>query len=113
MSFLSPVGFKEYKRLSQVNEGSVALLMKTKRLQRFQESVFIVNKPRQFSVKMNELKMVSLSFGKENKVSDECFFEFHPLEEKFTLAANEIITKSGKAYSIRNVPFYDSFIGKY
>jgi len=113
MGLFTPVGYKEYKRLAKINDGAIALLMKTKRKKISNEFVFIVEKPKQFSIKMNELKMVQQSFKRENEISDECYFNFYPLEENFTLKNNEITLDDGSTYSVRGVPFYDSLTGKY
>jgi hypothetical protein len=106
--------YKEYIKLAAVNNGSVAIMLETRKgkKEKAVRAAFIVDTPKGFAIKMNELMMVNISFRKNFPVQDEyTYFRYAPVQEKFNAADNMLSLDSmtGKI-KIRTVPYYDCFL---
>jgi len=116
MSIFRATGMKEFKKIAAINNGRVAILMETKFSTKKNnlKYVWIVQKPRQFSIKMNELKMVNKSFNKiHGEQSPERYFRFKPLGQKFEIFEDRIrLIESGEEIMIKTVPYYDTYLDK-
>ncbi len=103
---------KYFKELAAINQGKVAIVFETRKGKgsNQRESAFVVDTPRGFAIKMNELMMVSRSFKEKYSVDKDTYFKYCPIEENFTLEEDFIILKGEKKVSLRKVPFYDSYL---
>ncbi len=103
---------KYYRKLAALNNGTVAVTYKTRKGKDApeKEAAFLVTTPRGFAVKMNELKMVSISFKKNFETGSETYFNYRPVDEKFTHTEDFIELETGVRIALRKVPFYDSYL---
>lgn len=103
---------KYYNELAKINDGKVAIVYKTRKGKNstLRESAFIVETPRGFAIKMNELMMVRRSFQEKFSDKREGFFDYGPVTEKFKIEEDHILLASEKKISLRRVPFYDSYL---
>lgn len=103
---------KYYRKLAALNSGIVAITYKTRKGKDApeKEAAFLVATPRGFAVKMNELKMVSLSFEDKFDTGSDTYFSYHPVEETFTHTEDYIAFETGNRITLRKVPFYDSYL---
>ena len=110
-------GMKEYKAIAAKNNGKVAILFETRNGKSSSETrlVFIVDTPRKYSIKMNELKcFFESAFDAKFPVRDEfTYCKYSPIDEKFILSADFIkIMNSGEEIKIRKTPYYAGFLDR-
>lgn len=103
---------KYYRKLAALNNGIVAVTYKTRKGKEApeKEAAFLVTTSRGFAVKMNELKMVSISFKEKFETGSDTYFSYSSVEEQFTYTKDFIELETGSRIAIRKVPFYDSYL---
>jgi len=114
MGFFRSREYTEYMKLAAVNNGVVAITLETRRgkEEKAVRAAFIVDTPKGFAIKMNELMMVNISFRKNFPVQDEyTYFRYAPVQEKFKAADNTLSLDSmPEKIKIRTVPYYDCYL---
>ncbi len=116
MGFFRADGIKEYKAIATKNNGNVAIILQTRNGEKSPatELAVIANTPRQFVIRMNELKYFEKAFKEKFSVNDEhTYCKFGPLDEEFQLTENEIKVKSsGKSIVIKKVSYYTGLLDR-
>jgi len=117
MGFFRGKGLKEYKAIAAKNKGKVAILFETRNGKSSAETrlVFIVDTPRKYTIKMNELKcFFESAFDAKFPVRDEfTYCKFRPIDEVFALSGDFIkIMSSGDEIKIRKTPYYAGFLDR-
>ncbi len=102
---------KEFIELASINEGRVAIILETQNGagNPKKEAGFLVDSPRGYAIKMNELMMVRRSFNEKFSPDESTCFNYFPVKEKFTLQNDHIVIGERKVM-LRKVPFYDSYL---
>lgn len=116
MGFFRAKGIKEYEAIAAKNSGRVAVFLETRNGEKSPATklAVIVNKPRQFSIRMNELKFFEKSFDAKFPQKDEfTYCRFAPLDEEFEIFENYIkLKKSGKEITIKKVSYYEGLLDR-
>jgi hypothetical protein len=117
MGFFRSKGIKEYEALAVKNNGKVAILLETRNGKKSPATklVMIVKTPRQYSIKMNELKVFFESaFDAKFPVKDEFIYcRYSPLDQEFDLSEDFIkLKKSGEEIQIKKVPYYSGLLDR-
>ena len=117
MGLFTGTGMKEYKAIAAKNKGKVAILFETRNGKGSPETrlVFIVDTPRKYTIKMNELKcFFETAFDEKFPVRDEfTYCKYSPIDEEFALSADFIkIKNSGDEIKIRKTPYYAGFLDR-
>jgi len=117
MGFFKAKGIKEYKVIAAKNNGKVAILLETRNGKKSTESrlVILVNTPRQYSIKLNELKVFfENAFDAKFPVKDEfTYCKYRPIDEEFELSEDFIKLKSsGDQIRIKKVPYYAGLLDR-
>jgi len=110
-------GVKEYNAIAAKNKGRVAILFETRNGRKSPETrlVFLVDTPRKYTIKMNELKVFFESaFDAKFPVKDaSTYCKFMPIDEEFAVFDDFIKVKSsGDEIKIRKVPYYAGFLDR-
>ena len=116
MGFFRADGIKEYKAVALKNNGNVAIILETRNGKKSPAVVLAVmaTSPRQFAIKMNELKYFEKAFIEKFPQRDEhTYCRFGPINEEFHIDDDEIKVKSsGKAITIKKVPYYTGLLDR-
>ncbi len=117
MGFFRSKGIKEYKAIAAKNEGKVAILLETRNGIKSPETklVILVKTARQYSIKMNELKVFfEKAFDEKFQVKDEfTYCKYSPIDEEFVVMEDSIRLKSsGDEISIKKVPYYTGLLDR-
>ncbi len=116
MGFFRADGIKEYKAIAAKNSGSVAVFLETRNGKNSPaiELAVIVDRPRQYSIRMNELKFFKKSFETKFPQKDEfTYCGFAPLDEEFEIFEDYIKLKnSGKEITIKKVSYYEGLLDR-
>lgn len=116
MGFFRAEGIKEYNAVASRNSGNVAIILETRNGKKSPavELAIMASTPRQFAIKMNELKYFEKSFVEKFPERDEhTYCRFAPLNEEFHLAEDEIKLKSsGRSITIKKVPYYTGLLDR-
>lgn len=116
MGFFRAEGIKEYKEIASKNSGNVAIILETRNGKKSPavELAVIANTPRQFAIRMNELKYFEKDFKEKFTQSDEyTYCRFAPVNEEFHLTEDEIrIKSSGKTIKIKKVTYYTGLLDR-
>ncbi len=116
MGLFSAPGMKEYKRIAGMNIGRSAIILVTRNGKKSPESRFavVVETPRQFTIKMNELKFFYKAFSAKFPVEDEyTYCRFFPYEGVFELGVDSIKLRStGECIMIKKVPYYEGLLDR-
>jgi hypothetical protein len=117
MGFFRGVGVKEYKAISAKNNGKTAILLETRNGKRSNEIrlVIIVDTPRKYSIKMNELKcFFESAFDAKFPKRDEFIYcRYRPIDEEFVLFDDFLKVKSsGEKIMIKKVPYYAGLLDR-
>lgn len=116
MGFFRAEGIKEYKAIASKNSGNVAIILETRNGAKSPvvELAVMATTPRQFAIKMNELKYFEKAFREKFPEKDEhTYCKFGPINEEFHLGEDEIKVKSsGKSITIKKVPYYTGLLDR-
>jgi len=116
MGFFRAEGIKEYKAIASKNNGNVAIILATRNGagSPATELAIMANTPRQFTIKMNELKYFEKAFTEKFTFRDDnTYCKFAPLDEEFHLGEDEITVKnSGRAIRIKKVSYYTGLLDR-
>jgi len=116
MGFFRAEGIKEYRAVASKNNGNVAIILQTRNGKKSPETEVAVmaNTPRQFSIRMNELKYFERAFNEKFPVSDEyTYCRFNPLDEEFHLDEDKITVKSsGRSIVLKKVSYYTGLLDR-
>lgn len=116
MGFFRAEGIKEYKTIASKNNGNVAIILETRNGKKSPavELAVMVNSPRQFAIRMNELKYFEKAFIEKFPQRDEnTYCRFSPINEEFHLGDDEIkVKKSGKTIIIKKLTYYTGLLDR-
>jgi len=117
MGFFRANGIKEYKAVAAKNNNKVAILLETRNGEKSPATklVIIVKTPRQYSIKLNELKIFfENAFDEKFPLRNESIYcRYCPVDEEFELAADFIKLKiSGEEIAIKKVPYYAGLLDR-
>ena len=116
MGLFSSPGMKEYKRIAGLNIGRTAIIIVTRNGRKSPETrlALVVETPRQYTIKMNELQFFYRSFFKRYPVEDEyTYCRFFPYEGVFELGPDSIKLRStGESIMIKKVPYYEGLLDR-
>jgi hypothetical protein len=116
MGFFRAEGIKEYNSIASKNNGNVAIILETRNGKKSPavELAVMATTPRQFAIKMNELKYFENSFTEKFPQRDEhTYCRFTPIDEEFHLGNDDIKVKSsGKTIRIKKVPYYTGLLDR-
>lgn len=116
MGFFRADGIKEYRAIAAKNSGSVAILLETRNGKNSPaaELAVLVSKPRQFTIRMNELKFFEKSFDARFFQKDEfTYCKFAPLDEEFEIFDDFIkLKESGRQITIKKVSYYEGLLDR-
>jgi hypothetical protein len=116
MGFFWADGIKEYRAIASINSGRVAILLETRNGKNSpaEELAVIVDKPRQFSIRMNELKFFKKAFNNKFPQKDECTYcKFAPVNEEFDISDDFIkLKKTGRQIPIKKVSYYEGLLDR-
>lgn len=116
MGFFRAEGIKEYRAIASKNSGKVAIILETRNGKKSPavELAVMAATPRQFAIKMNELKYFEKAFIDKFPERDEhTYCRFAPINEEFHLGEDEINVKSsGKSITIKKVPYYTGLLDR-
>jgi len=116
MGFFRADGIKEYRAIAEKNSGHVAILLETRNGKNSPaaELAVIVDKPRQFSIRMNELKFFERSFNAKFPQKDEyTYCKFGPVNEEFEISDDFIKLKNtGRQIAIKKVSYYEGLLDR-
>ena len=117
MGFFRGKGIKEYKAIAAKNSGKVAILLETRNGKKSPATrlVMLVNTPRQYTIKMNELKVFfENAFDAKFSSRDEYIYcRYSPIDEEFELSEDFIKLKaSGEMIEIKKVPYYTGLLDR-
>ncbi len=116
MGFFKAEGLKEYEDIAAMNDGTVAIILETRNGKKSPhvKLAVLVDKPRKYSIKMNELKFFEKAFdAKFPKRSESTYCRFEPLKERFEILDDVIRTKeSGEDILIKKVTFYEGLLDR-
>ena len=117
MNFFRAKGIKEYKAIAAKNGGKAAILLNTRNGQKSPETklVIMVKTPRQYLIKMNELKcFFENAFDLQHTTRDKyTYCDYSPIDEEFELHDDFIILKKSKEQIfIKKVPYYAGLLDK-
>lgn len=117
MGFFTGKGTKDYKAIASKNNGKVAILLETRNGKKSPATklVMIVKTPRQYTIKMNELK-VFFETAFDAKFPERGAFtycRYRPIDQEFELAEDFIKLKSsGEEITIKKVPYYSGLLDR-
>ncbi len=116
MGFFRAQGIKEYESIAAKNSGRTAVFLETRngKDSPATELAVLVSRPRQFSIRMNELKFFEKSFDAKFPQKDVfTYCRFAPLDEEFEIFDDYIKLKnSGKEISIKKVSYYEGLLDR-
>jgi len=117
MGFFRAKGIKEYEAIASKNKGKVAILLETRNGKKSPETklVMIVSAPRQYSIKLNELRVFfETAFDAKFPVKDEfTYCRYRPIDEEFELNEDFIKLKSSsEKILIKKVPYYSGLLDR-
>lgn len=116
MGFFRAEGIKEYRSIASKNSGNVAIILETRNGAKSPavELAIMANTPRQFAIKMNELKYFEKAFNEKFQSMDEhTYCKFGPINEEFHIGEDEIKVKSsGRSIVIKKVPYYTGLLDR-
>ncbi|HPJ35211.1 MAG TPA: hypothetical protein PK358_10275 [Spirochaetota bacterium] len=116
MGFFRAEGIKEYKAIASKNNGNVAIILETRNGKKSPavELAVMACSPRQFTIKMNELKFFEKAFREKFPETGEyTYCRFGPIDEEFHLGMDEIeVRNSGKTIRIKKVPYYTGLLDR-
>ncbi len=117
MGFFRAKGIKEYEAIAAKNNGKVAILLETRNGDKSPATklVMMVGTPRQYSIKLNELKVFfENAFDEKFPVKNETTYcRYSPVDEEFELAEDFIKLKStGEEIVIKKVPYYAGLLDR-
>lgn len=117
MGFFKAKGIQEYKSIASKNNGKVAILLETRNGDKSPATklVMMVNTPRQYSIKMNELKVFfENAFDEKFPVrSESVYCRYRPVDEEFEISEDFIKLKSsGEEIVIKKVPYYAGLLDR-
>jgi len=116
MGLFRAPGIKEYRRIADKNIGRTAIVIVTRngRISPETRLALIVESPRQFTIKMNELKFFRKSFLAKYPVEDEfTYCRFFPYDGVFQLDPDSItLVATGERIMIKKVPYYEGLLDR-
>ncbi|HOK01512.1 MAG TPA: hypothetical protein PKX79_02525 [Spirochaetota bacterium] len=115
MGFFVAQGMKEYKEIASKNNGKVAIILQTRNGKKSPavELAILASSPREFSIKMNELKYFEKAFKEKFEKQDTfTYCRFFPLNEKFDFVDDDYIAVDGRNIKIKKVPYYTGLLDK-
>lgn len=117
MGFFKAKGIKEYKAIAAKNSGKVAILLETRNGKKSEETklVIMVNTPRQYSIKLNELRVFfeNAFDAKFPEKDGYTYCRYSPVNEEFELNEDFIMLKStGEKIIIKKVPYYSGLLDR-
>ncbi len=116
MEFFRAPGMKEYKRIAAKNIGRTAIILVTRNGRNSPETRFalVVDTPRQFTIRMNELRFFYKSFAAKFPVEDDyTYCRFFPYDGVFELNPDTIKLRStGESIMIKRVPYYEGLLDR-
>lgn len=116
MGFFRADGIKEYRAIAAKNSGPVAILLEARNGKNSPgaELAVLVNKPRQFVIRMNELKFFEKAFNaKFSKKDKYTYCKFAPVNEEFSIFDDFIkLKESGKEIIIKKVSYYEGLLDR-
>lgn len=117
MGFFRAKGIKEYEAIAAKNNGKVAILLETRNGKKSPETklVIIVKTPRQYSIKLNELKVFfeNAFDAKFSQRDDYIYCNYRPIDEEFELSEDFIkLKKTGEKIVIKKVPYYAGLLDR-
>ncbi len=116
MGFFRADGIKEYRAIAAKNSGSVAILLETRNGKNspVAELAVLVDKPRQFTIRMNELKFFERAFNEKFLKKDKyTYCRYAAIDEEFEIFENYIkLKESGRQIVIKKVSYYDGLLDR-
>lgn len=116
MGFFRADGIKEYEAIAAKNSGRVAVFLETRNGSKSPavELAILVGRPRQYSIRMNELKFFEKSFdAKFSQKDDFTYCRFAPIDEEFEIFDDYIkLKKSGKEIPVKKVSYYEGLLDR-
>lgn len=117
MGFFRAKGIREYKAMAEKNSGRVAILLETRNGSASPETklAIIVKSPRQYIIKMHELKVFfENAFDAKFPVRSEfTYCKYRPLDEEFEFSEDFIrIKSSAEKIRIIKVPYYTGLLDR-
>lgn len=116
MGIFQATGMKEYKRIADKNLGRTAIILVTRNGRKSTEARYavVVEKPRQYLIKINELKFFYKSFSAKFPVEDEfTYCRFFPYDGVFELGPESIKLRStGETIMIKKVSYYEGLLDR-
>lgn len=117
MGFFRAKGIKEYEAIAAKNNGKVAILLETRNGKKSPETrlAIIVKSPRQYSIKLNELRVFfETAFDAKFPARNEFIYcNYRPVDEEFELSEDFIKLKSsGQEIRIKKVPYYAGLLDR-
>ena len=117
MGFFRAKGIKEYEAIAAKNNGRVAILLETRNGNASAETrvVIIVKSPRQYMIKMHELKVFfENAFDEKFPLKGEfTYCKYRPIDEEFELSEDYIKLKSSAdEIRIKKVPYYSGLLDR-
>ncbi len=117
MGLFSGKGMKDYSAIAARNSGKVAILLETRNGKKSPATklVMIVKTPRQYTIKMNELKIFfETAFDSKYPERNEfTYCRYSPVDQEFDLTEDFIRLKgSGEVIAIKKVPYYSGLLDR-
>lgn len=117
MGFFRADGIKEYNAIAKKNNGKVAILLETRNGKKSPAAklVMIVNTPRQFTIRINELKIFfeNAFDAKFPERGEYTYCRYKPVDQEFELYENFIKLKnSGEKIDIKKVSYYSGLLDR-
>lgn len=116
MGFFRADGIKEYRAIASKNSGTAAILLETRNGKNSPaaELAILVDKPRQFTIRMNELKFFEKAFDARFPDKDEyTYCKFKAIDEKFNILEDFIkLKESGREITIKKVSYYEGLLDR-
>ena len=116
MGFFRADGIREYEAIAAKNSGRVAILLETRNGEKSPaaELAVLVDQPRQFSIRMNELKFFEKSFNTIFPQKDEyTYCKFTPINEEFEIYDDFIKLKNtDRQITIKKVSYYEGLLDR-
>lgn len=116
LDFFRSPGLAEYRRLADLNNGTVAILFEIRKGKKSKPGrmVLMVRNPRGYTIKTNELKRVVSTFNTlYTEQGPDTYCRFSPVDDRFTVDSDFITLKStGERITVKKVPYYDGLLAR-
>jgi len=116
MGFFRADGIKEYEAIAAKNSGRTAVFLETRNGENSPaiELAILVDRPRQYSIRINELKFFEKSFDAKFPEKDNfTYCRFAAIDEEFEIFEDYIkLKKSGKEIPIKKVSYYEGLLDR-